>query len=109
MSKHLLILGLVWPEPNSSAAGSRMIRLIELFLLNGWEITFASAAQKSEFSYLPKHDKINEAVVQVNDSTWMVKGFVDSENSFGGMMRGSFLCLVTYRGEMAICEDVLIF
>jgi glycosyltransferase involved in cell wall biosynthesis len=68
MSKQLLILGLVWPEPNSSAAGSRMIRLIELFLLNGWEITFASAAQKSEFSYLPKHDKINEAVVQVNDS-----------------------------------------
>lgn len=68
MSKHLLILGLVWPEPNSSAAGSRMIRLIEFFLLNGWEITFASAAQKSEFSFLPKHDKINEAVVQVNDS-----------------------------------------
>ena len=68
MSKQLLILGLVWPEPNSSAAGSRMIRLIELFLLNGWEITFASAAQKSEFSFLPKHDKINEAVVHVNDS-----------------------------------------
>jgi hypothetical protein len=50
MSNHLLILGLVWPEPNSSAAGSRMIKLIELFLLNNWKITFASAAQKSEYS-----------------------------------------------------------
>jgi hypothetical protein len=52
---------------------------------------------------------IDESVVQVNDNTWMVKGFVDSENSFGGMTRGSFLCLVTYRGEMATCEDVLVF
>ncbi len=68
MSKHLLILGLVWPEPNSSAAGSRMIKIIELFLSNDWRITFASAAQKSKFSYLTENRKIEEENIQVNDS-----------------------------------------
>ncbi|MFY7944691.1 MAG: glycosyltransferase, partial [Crocinitomicaceae bacterium] len=70
MKKQLLILGLVWPEPNSSAAGSRMIKLIELFLFNGWKITFASAAQKSEYSYLPDDVNIETATIQVNDSSF---------------------------------------
>ena len=50
--KHIttvLILGSVWPEPNSSAAGSRMMQLIELFQENNWQITFACAAQESDF------------------------------------------------------------
>lgn len=68
MKKHLLILGLVWPEPNSSAAGGRMVNLIEFFLRNNWKITFATAAQKSEFSYLPNDGNIEEAIIQVNDS-----------------------------------------
>lgn len=68
MKKHLLIIGLVWPEPNSSAAGSRMVKLIELFLKHHWKITFASAALKSEFSYLPNDKNIEEAIIQVNDS-----------------------------------------
>lgn len=49
-SKTLLIIGFVWPEPKSSAAGSRMMQLIELFQTNGYEITFASTAQNLEFS-----------------------------------------------------------
>lgn len=68
MKKHLLILGLVWPEPSSSAAGSRMVKLIELFLSQNWKITFASAAQKGEFSCLPNDKNIEEAIIQVNDS-----------------------------------------
>jgi glycosyltransferase involved in cell wall biosynthesis len=70
MKKQLLILGLVWPEPNSSAAGSRMIKLIELFLHKNWKITFASAAQKSEYSYLPNDVNIETATIQVNDSSF---------------------------------------
>ena len=38
----VLIIGFVWPEPNSSAAGLRMLQLIELFLEQGYKITFAS-------------------------------------------------------------------
>jgi glycosyltransferase involved in cell wall biosynthesis len=49
--KTLLIIGFVWPEPNSSAAGSRMIQLIELFKQLDYKITFASSAQNIEFSF----------------------------------------------------------
>ena len=49
-SKRLLIIGFVWPEPKSSAAGSRMMQLIELFVEQGYEITFASTALNLEFS-----------------------------------------------------------
>lgn len=44
---HVLIIGYVWPEPRSSAAGSRMMQLIHSFLDRGWRVTFASAAQRS--------------------------------------------------------------
>lgn len=44
----VLIIGYVWPEPRSSAAGSRMIELIELLRAQGWPVTFASAAALSE-------------------------------------------------------------
>ena len=46
--KKLLIIGYVWPEPNSSAAGSRMMQLIQFFQQQGYQITFASPAQLSE-------------------------------------------------------------
>ncbi|MES2824080.1 MAG: glycosyltransferase [Pseudomonadota bacterium] len=46
--KKLLIIGYVWPEPKSSAAGSRMLELIELFFANTYQIIFASAAALSE-------------------------------------------------------------
>ncbi|WP_278034941.1 glycosyltransferase [Flavobacterium nitratireducens] len=48
-NRRLLIIGSVWPEPNSSAAGGRMIQLISLFQNQGYAITFASPAQDSEF------------------------------------------------------------
>ncbi|RTY86602.1 glycosyltransferase [Flavobacterium sp. GT3R68] len=46
---HVLILGFVWPEPNSSAAGSRMVQLIQLFQECGWKVTFASPAMDSDY------------------------------------------------------------
>jgi len=45
--KRLLIIGSVWPEPRSSAAGANMMALIRLFLEQNWLITFASAARES--------------------------------------------------------------
>ena len=38
--KEILIIGLIWPEPTSSAAGTRMVQLIELLLANAYKITF---------------------------------------------------------------------
>ncbi|MFT5313882.1 MAG: glycosyltransferase involved in cell wall biosynthesis [Paraglaciecola sp.] len=43
-----LIIGYVWPEPNSSAAGSHMLSLLTLFVSQGWKVTFASPAQLGE-------------------------------------------------------------
>ena len=45
----LLIIGFVWPEPNSSAAGGRMLQLITQFQQQGYAITFASPAMDSDF------------------------------------------------------------
>ncbi|HKO78075.1 MAG TPA: glycosyltransferase [Flavobacterium sp.] len=45
----LLIIGFVWPEPNSSAAGGRMLQLITQFQQQGYSITFASPAMDSDF------------------------------------------------------------
>lgn len=47
MSKKLVIIGSVWPEPDSSAAGTRMLQLIELFQGQSRDVVFASAAVPS--------------------------------------------------------------
>jgi glycosyltransferase involved in cell wall biosynthesis len=44
----VLIIGYVWPEPRSSAAGSRMLQLIQWFVQQSWEVTFGSAALLSD-------------------------------------------------------------
>lgn len=46
----VLIIGKVWPEPRSSAAGSRMMHIIRLFQSRGWQVTFVSAASESEYA-----------------------------------------------------------
>lgn len=51
VTKSLLIIGWVWPEPNSSAAGSRMVQLIHLFKQQGYQVTFASPAQRTQHMY----------------------------------------------------------
>jgi hypothetical protein len=51
LKKKLLVIGFVWPEPKSSAAGSRLLQLIEQFKNQGYTITFASAAKTSENSF----------------------------------------------------------
>ncbi|MFT7395427.1 MAG: glycosyltransferase involved in cell wall biosynthesis [Flavobacterium sp.] len=47
--KKILIIGSVWPEPDSSAAGTRMLQLISLFREEGFLVTFASPAMDSDF------------------------------------------------------------
>lgn len=67
-SKQLLIIASVWPEPKSSAAGSRMMQLIALFQQNGWKITVASPSNKTEFSTDLKKLNINSVPIEVNHS-----------------------------------------
>lgn len=66
---HLLILGKVWPEPDSSAAGSRTMQLIGLFLEQGWKLSFASASTESELA-APLDEAIAKYRVQINDAAF---------------------------------------
>jgi glycosyltransferase involved in cell wall biosynthesis len=43
----VVIIGYVWPEPNSSAAGSRMMQLLNFFKKNSQRVVFASPALHS--------------------------------------------------------------
>ncbi|MGJ8726109.1 MAG: glycosyltransferase family 4 protein [Roseibacillus sp.] len=44
----LLVIGYVWPEPNSSAAGGHIMSLMRLFQGDGWKVHFASPAARGE-------------------------------------------------------------
>ncbi len=73
----ILIIGYVWPEPNSSAAGSRMMKLIEFFLLQNWKITFASPATESEHRFEFEKLGISKKNIKVNSSCFddFIKNF----------------------------------
>lgn len=45
--QRLLVIGHVWPEPNSSAAGSRMMQLLHFFMAENYEVHFATTAANS--------------------------------------------------------------
>ncbi|WP_457618034.1 glycosyltransferase [Lutibacter sp.] len=68
--KDLLIIGFVWPEPNTTAAGSRMLQLIELFQDNNYNITFVCAASKTTKSF--NLDKLNIQTfdIELNNSSF---------------------------------------
>ena len=68
--KKLLILGHTFPEPTTTAAGSRMLQLIELFLEDGYSITFASTASKGEKSADLKSLGITPQTIQLNNSSF---------------------------------------
>lgn len=48
MAKTVLIVGYVWPEPRSSAAGTRIVQLIRWAQSAGYTVTFASASEPGE-------------------------------------------------------------
>lgn len=68
--QHILIIGYVWPEPNSSAAGSRMTALIDSFLAQQWQVTFASPALLSEHRTDLTALGINEVNIELNNSSF---------------------------------------
>jgi glycosyltransferase involved in cell wall biosynthesis len=50
MGKKIFIIGHTFPEPTTTAAGSRMMQLIKLFIKEGFQVTFGSAASTSDKS-----------------------------------------------------------
>ncbi|MCW9032250.1 MAG: glycosyltransferase family 4 protein [Gammaproteobacteria bacterium] len=68
--KKLLIIGYVWPEPNSSAAGSRMIQLIHIFQKQDYSVTYASPAVISEHMINLEDLGIDKVSIELNNSSF---------------------------------------
>ncbi|MGY3085039.1 glycosyltransferase [Pseudomonas fragi] len=66
----VLIIGYVWPEPRSSAAGGHMMQIIESFLQRGWHITFSSPAGIGEHKADLASLGIDEVGIELNNSSF---------------------------------------
>ena len=64
----ILIISSVWVEPNSSAAGSRMLQLIHFFQSEKYIVEYASIASESEFSFDLSSLGIIQHAIQINNS-----------------------------------------
>lgn len=76
MMQCLVVIGYVWPEPNSSAAGSHMLSLLRLFVAEGWRVVFATAATDSDYSLDLQDENIESQSIQINDCSfdqWIVE------------------------------------
>ncbi len=63
--KHLVIIGLVIPEPASTAAGYRMMQLIKLFSEANYTITFLTSSNNFDFS-----EKIEIQKIDINNESF---------------------------------------
>jgi len=68
--KKLLVIGYVWPEPKSSAAGSRMLQLIACFQQDGYEVTYASPAAPSDHAIDYQSYNINTCAIKLNNASF---------------------------------------
>lgn len=70
MKQKLLIIGFVWPEPKSSAAGSRMMQLISFFKSRDYEISFVSSSVHTSNSFDLGTLGISTAIIELNSSSF---------------------------------------
>ncbi|WP_258929418.1 glycosyltransferase [Flavobacterium davisii] len=66
----VLFIGLVFPEPTSSAAGTRIVQLINLYKELGYEVIFASTAQKTENSFDLSSIDVLEYAIELNHNSF---------------------------------------
>lgn len=66
----LVVLGYVWPEPDSSAAGRRMLSLLQIYRRQGWQIIFASPAEQGPHRFKLEQWQIEEQQIPLNDSAF---------------------------------------
>jgi glycosyltransferase involved in cell wall biosynthesis len=72
VNQHVLIIGFVWPEPNSSAAGRRMVQLISIFKEQGFEVTFSSPAMDSDYMVDLDSLDVSKKTIALNCSSFDV-------------------------------------
>ena len=55
-----------------------------------------------------KFDYSVRATTQLNDTVFLVKSFVDSENSFGALLRMDYSCTITFSNGSMQCTDLVL-
>lgn len=66
----VLVIGYVWPEPRSSAAGGHVMQILETFLSEGWDVTFSSPARPGENRADLVALGIHEVPIELNNSSF---------------------------------------
>ncbi|MDM7861088.1 glycosyltransferase family 4 protein [Alteromonas sp. ASW11-36] len=66
----VVVIGYVWPEPNSSAAGQNMLNLLEAFVNAGWNTIFASAAAPSKHAIDLNKYGVRPTTIELNNSSF---------------------------------------
>lgn len=64
--KKVLVIGYVWPEPNSSAAGSHMMSILRLFVQQNWQVEFATPSQPTEHMIDLANEGISSQAIALN-------------------------------------------
>ncbi|MNI18219.1 hypothetical protein D3C73_716200 [compost metagenome] len=66
----ILVIGYVWPEPKSSAAGGYVMQLLGTFLQQGWDVTYSSPAGAGEHQEDLTVLGIREVPIELNNSSF---------------------------------------
>jgi len=64
--KKVLVIGYVWPEPNSSAAGSHMMSILRQFRQQNWQVEFATPSQPTEHMIDLTNEGISSQSIALN-------------------------------------------
>ncbi len=66
----MFIIGQTWPEPDSTAAGYRMMQLVRCFLNAGYDICFASCSEESAHKGHLKSLGVNTETIRLNHGSF---------------------------------------
>ena len=68
--KKLLVIGYVWPEPKSSAAGTHIMSIMRLFKTNGYEVEFCTPCAHSIHMIDLEIEGISSSSIELNDDSF---------------------------------------
>ena len=79
------------------------------------KITALTAAQEEVKARLKSPSSADfpwgsDCVTKISDNTYIINSYVDSQNSFGAMLRTNFTCQITLTGnDNYTCDDIQLF
>ena len=110
----VLFIGVNWPEL-TTAAGTRMMQLLQLFLKRNDQVTFASAASESDFSIDLNALQISKAPIKLNSASFDVFVFSHAARATRANLtkkrtsleRCAFLCVMCARRSSAVLGNTM--